>query len=69
MIGISDEFVENEQCKNLIAYTKETLHKPILLAVLGKTTNWRNTNLNILLADEVSGINWVQLFTLYFITL
>ncbi|XP_041377257.1 uncharacterized protein LOC121389673 [Gigantopelta aegis] len=53
MIGMSDEFVEDEQCKNLIAYTKETLHKPILLAVLGKTTKWRDTNVNILLADEV----------------
>ncbi|XP_025083170.1 uncharacterized protein LOC112557488 isoform X2 [Pomacea canaliculata] len=53
IFGISDEFVSNEQCHNLIIYAKETLHKPILLITLGKTSNWLKQNISIVLGDEV----------------
>ena len=54
MFCISDEFVESEQAKNLIIYTKKTLRKNILLIASGKSLGWTKTDINLLLADEVS---------------
>ncbi|KAK7478154.1 hypothetical protein BaRGS_00030601 [Batillaria attramentaria] len=53
LIGISDDFVSNEQCHNLIIYAKETLRKPILLMTLGATSKWQKQNINIVLSNEV----------------
>ncbi|XP_035826698.1 uncharacterized protein LOC101848126 [Aplysia californica] len=50
---ISDEYVESEQARNLIIYTKQTLRKNILLIAIGKTLNWMKTDINLILADEV----------------
>ncbi|XP_046564246.1 LOW QUALITY PROTEIN: uncharacterized protein LOC124273077 [Haliotis rubra] len=53
VVGMSDEFIETEQCRNLIVYCQETLKKPLLLALVGDTIGWQKSDLNLLLADHV----------------
>ncbi|XP_048241150.1 uncharacterized protein LOC124116403 [Haliotis rufescens] len=53
VVGMSDEFIETEQCRNLIVYCQETLKKPLLLALVGDKTGWQKSDLNILLGDHV----------------
>lgn len=53
IIGMSDEFCNNPECKKLLLYVKDVLHKPILLVLLGKTKNWQKGDLNMAFGTEV----------------
>ena len=53
MIGMSDEFCEESECRKLLLYIKDVLRKPVLLLLLGKTKNWQKGDLNIVFGSEV----------------
>lgn len=50
---MSNNFVQDEACCNLFKYARLTLHKPVILLALGDNFNWKQSNMGILLADEV----------------
>ena len=56
IIGMSDEFCEDSECRKLLMYIKDVLRKPVLLLLLGKTKKWQKGDLNMVFGSEVGGI-------------
>ena len=55
MIGMSDEFCDDSECRKLLMYIKDVLRKPVLLLLLGRTKKWQKGDLNMVFGSEVSG--------------
>ena len=53
MVGMSDEFCDDSECRKLLLYIKDVLRKPVLLLLLGKTKNWQKGDLNLVFGSEV----------------
>ncbi|KAK3098126.1 hypothetical protein FSP39_016400 [Pinctada imbricata] len=53
IIGISDEFAADPQCKRLFIFVKETLRMPFLLVVLGNGKEWMKSDLALNISSEV----------------
>lgn len=53
IIGMSDEFCNDPECRKLLMYIKDVLQKPVLLLLLGTTKNWKNGDLNMHFGTEV----------------
>lgn len=56
IIGMSDEFCDNAECRKFLMYIKDVLHKPVLLVLLGKTKNWQKGELNMAFGTEVGAL-------------
>lgn len=50
---ISDQYIKDSVCCNLLQYARQTLKKPLIMVVLGEGKTWRQSKIGILLADEV----------------
>ncbi|XP_059152537.1 uncharacterized protein LOC131938499 [Physella acuta] len=53
IVGISDEFVAIPKCRDLIIYMKQTLHTNLILVAIGAKLTWQDTDINLVLADEI----------------
>ncbi|WAR15320.1 PATS1-like protein [Mya arenaria] len=53
IVGMSDEFCDNPECKKVLLYLKDVLHKPILLVLLGTTKKWQKGDMNYSFGTEV----------------
>ena len=53
MVGMSDEFCDSPECKKLLLYVKDVLHKPVLLVLLGQTKRWQKGDLSLTFGTEV----------------
>ena len=54
IIGMSDEFCDNPECKKLLLYIKDVLRVPVLLVLLGTTKKWQKGDLNMSFGSEVN---------------
>lgn len=52
---ISNEYVLDKTCCDIFKYARLILKKPVILVVVGKGFEWRQSKLGILLADDVCG--------------
>ena len=60
---ISSNYVNDGKCCDAFKYARVTLNKPILLVVIGKGMEWRQSPLGILVCDEVrKGISYMVYF-------
>lgn len=56
MICISDAFVKDTDMCNIFHFLKTNLAKTIQLVVLGSGYEWKNSNIGMLVSDDVSNL-------------
>ena len=50
---MSSEYVKDEQCRSLFLYAANTLNKPLVVVAVGNDLNWRETDVGLMIGDEV----------------
>ena len=53
MALISDNYVNDKRCSDLLLYAHVTLNKPLLLVVLDQGQDWKKSKIGILVSDQV----------------
>lgn len=53
MAVVSDNYATDPYCYQVFQYARLTLHKPLLMVVVGEGENWKKSKLGILVSDEV----------------
>lgn len=59
---VSDQFEQDEKCRDMFLYIKEQLFKKFAIAVIRESLQWKHSELGMKIGQPVSFENWIYLY-------
>lgn len=58
---VSDQFEQDEKCRDMFLYIKEQLFKKFAIAVIRESLQWKHSELGMKIGQPVSSENWIYM--------